>query len=625
MDNKMPRVSEFTSYTWIKGELSRFGWVDRNPSRNPNGQVYAQQECLDNVSIREQLVNDRPEFVVKIAEDKFYVIEAKAMLNQLQDAVDEAVEYAQKINRSSVISAPIISGIAGNDDDGYVVRSFYFDGERFQPISYNDKELTSIITPELAKELIELNSGQLAKLEVNEEQLLVAAEEINEVLHAGSINKDERAAVMANLLLATIDDTEPNYNASPTVFIDDLNSRAQHVLVEHNKNEFFDHIKMRLPSRPDAQAKYKKSLVTTLFLLKKINIKAAMNSGTDILGKFYEVFLKYGNGAKDIGIVLTPRHITKFATEALNITARDLVYDPTCGTGGFLVSAFDHVRAISTEEETNVFKQYNVFGIEQQPKVAAMAIVNMIFRGDGKNNIIDNDCLSQSIVRSTIDGQITGKYISGQRCEGQLPAITRVLMNPPFALKDNDEKEYKFVQHALDQMADGGLMFAILPISVMLAGGVTKTWRKERLLRENTLLSVVHFPDDLFYPVGVQTLGIFVKKGIPHPENQNVMWIRGVHDGYRKKKGKRLLDAREPNPYPEISEQLALFIQNPRRSVISQPRYMKTTPIDMQDTTVELVPEAYLDDLAIDEALIADEMETLLRSAASYLIESRKI
>lgn len=57
----------------------------------------------------------------------------------------------------------------------------------------------------------------------------------------------------------------------------------------------------------------------TCSLLNEINIKAAMNSGTDILGEFYEVFLKYGNDAKDIGIVLTPRHITKFACDVLDI------------------------------------------------------------------------------------------------------------------------------------------------------------------------------------------------------------------------------------------------------------------------------------------------------------------
>ena len=50
-----------------------------------------------------------------------------------------------------------------------------------------------------------------------------------------------------------------------------------------------------------------------------------MNSGKDVLGKFYEVFLKYGNGAKEIGIVLTPRHITRFASEVLDINSKSQI------------------------------------------------------------------------------------------------------------------------------------------------------------------------------------------------------------------------------------------------------------------------------------------------------------
>ena len=223
------------------------------------------------------------------------------------------------------------------------------------------------------------------------EWLKQIAEEINEALHLGSINKDERAAVMATLLLSLIDDTKPNYNASPAVFVKDINNRAEEVLIQHNKREFFKHIVIKLPSKLEAQTKYKKALVSTIFKLMKINIRAAMNSGTDILGKFYEVFLKYGNGAKDIGIVLTPRNVTEFACDVINVTNQDLIYDPTCGTGGFLVSAFDFVRKNSTQEQIREFRKHRIFGVEQQPKIAALAIVNMIFRGDGSNNIIDNN------------------------------------------------------------------------------------------------------------------------------------------------------------------------------------------------------------------------------------------
>ena len=50
------------------------------------------------------------------------------------------------------------------------------------------------------------------------------------------------------------------------------------------------------------------------------------------------------NGAKEIGIVLTPRHITRFAVQVVDVEQHDVVCDPTCGTGGFLISALDHVK-----------------------------------------------------------------------------------------------------------------------------------------------------------------------------------------------------------------------------------------------------------------------------------------
>ena len=71
-------------------------------------------------------------------------------------------------------------------------------------------------------------------------------------------------------------------------------------------------------------------------------------------------------------------------------------------------------------------------------------------------------------------------------------------------------------------MDNNGILFAIVPISVMVEGGVGKHWRKE-LLENNSLLSVITFPEDLFYPISVGTIGIFLKKGIPHDfDNQNV-------------------------------------------------------------------------------------------------------
>lgn len=89
-------VSEYTSYIYIKNELAALGWVTKNPNRNADGQVYTQQECLGNPEIKKQLVNLKPEYVVKISEDEFYVIEAKAKIDDIDKAFNEAIDYAKK-------------------------------------------------------------------------------------------------------------------------------------------------------------------------------------------------------------------------------------------------------------------------------------------------------------------------------------------------------------------------------------------------------------------------------------------------------------------------------------------------------------------------------------------------
>ncbi|MGH2639620.1 MAG: N-6 DNA methylase [Rhabdochlamydiaceae bacterium] len=98
-------------------------------------------------------------------------------------------------------------------------------------------------------------------------------------------------------------------------------------------------------------------------------------------------------------------------------------------------------------------------------------------------------------------------------------------MNPPFALRSNDEKEYRFVDHALEQMQDNGLLFVVLPYSALVKSGDYQHWRNA-VLKQNTLLSVVTLPPDLFYPVGVHTLGMFLLKGVAHPRSQKVFWAR---------------------------------------------------------------------------------------------------
>jgi type I restriction-modification system DNA methylase subunit len=624
------RDSEFQSYTYIKNELKDRGWNTRNPNRDADGQLYTQIECHGNPELKSMLGQLTPEYIVKLREDAFWVIEAKPTVGEIETAYKEATEdYGALINKHSFVRAKIASGVAGNDIDRYVVKTGFWDEskKKFIPVVYDEREITSLLKPETARKLLDQNSPVLETYEIDTERFVNTAIYINEILHSASIKKDKRATIMATILLSMLGDTDPNCDEEdPDQFVDDINSRAKNVLDHFGKGQFFQYIEIDLPEKRDAKLKWKQAFVSTIFQLKKIDIKAAMKAGSDILGTFYETFLKYGNGAKDLGILLTPRQITQFAAEVLEIGHSDILYDPTAGTGGFLVSGFYLVKEHASEDQVNDFKRYGIFGIEQEPSIAALAVVNMIFRGDGRDNIVNDDCLKRSLIESTADGHHTARFVSRTNGLSKKKAVTKVLMNPPFGKEkkteeSTDEKEYKFVDHALEQMEDGGLLFSIFPLSGMVKQADYSEWRGQ-LLEKHTLLSVMSLPHDLFYPstTGQITVALIVRKGVPHPPSQNVLWLRVMTDGFVKVKGKRLPDPHAPNELEKVKNIVRAFIHSPGMKVESSPGFQKATPIDAHDTLKEYVPEAYLDSRNPSIEAIEGAIDALIRETVGFLI-----
>lgn len=620
--------SEYQSYVYIRNELKDQGWNIANPNRDANGQLYTQHECLQNPEIASKWNKLHSEYVVKLSDEKFWVIEAKPKLEDIDQAFEEAKEYGELLNSHKFVRAMIVTGVAGNDIDKYLVRSAFWVEEKkeYQAIVYEEKEITSILSPAIAKRLIGEKTPVLKEFDIPDEQLLKAADEINKNFHQAGIKKAFRATIVASMLLSLLGDTDPNIDASPDILINEINLRAREELKNHGKEDAARHIEIQLPEKPDAKSRFKEAIVDAFFILRKINIKAAMRTGSDILGRFYETFLKYGNGAKDLGIVLTPRNITEFANEVLNVTYRDILYDPTCGTGGFLVSGFYRVKHNSTKDQLETFRTCRIFGIDLQASVEALAIVNMIFRGDGRNNIINDDCFKRGLVATTVGGEPSASFVSREEATtAKKRPVTKVLMNPPFALKKSNEKEYKFIDHALEQMDNGGLLFSILPCSTMVKSGSYKKWRKNVLIN-NTLLSVVTFVEDLFYPQSQPPpLGIIFKKGTPHPKAQSVLWTKIWNDGYRKVKGKRIKSAKIPNELDVVKTLVQSFLINPAITVPNILEFQKACPIEFDshvDPEFEIVPEAYLDPKPPSTADLQDGMQKTIREHLAFLIRT---
>ena len=247
----------------------------------------------------------------------------------------------------------------------------------------------------------------------------------------------------------------------------------------------------------------------------------------------------------------------------------------------------------------------------------------MIFRGDGKNNIIEGNCFNKWLHLSSINNVPIVEYLDAET-KNRIPPITKVLMNPPFAQKGSQKKEFNYIEQALKQMQDDGLLFAILPMSVLLKGGEELTWRREYLLKNHTILSVITFPEDLFYPIGVRTLGIFIKKGVPHNKNRQVFWAKINYDGFIKSKGKRLVSKKIPDEFQDIKSNLIKAV-NEESFAVNEPKFCVTKPIDFNDSQLELIPEAYLDEALTAVSETIKEADKIVRELVSFLFTSKQI
>lgn len=122
----------------------------------------------------------------------------------------------------------------------------------------------------------------------------------------------------------------------------------------------------------------------------------------DIIGKFYEEFLRYAGIANvKKGIVLTPNHITTLFTQLIPIKANDKIFDACCGTGAFLISGMNqlidsisHSDVVDKTKRINNVKQNQLLGFEKSNTMYSLAISNMLFRGDGKSKIHNIDFFS---------------------------------------------------------------------------------------------------------------------------------------------------------------------------------------------------------------------------------------
>ena len=608
--------SEFRAYSYIENVLKSLGWDIRHPRRG--GSVYTQGEFRGHdPRLTATLARKAPENTVIIPWNgglRYWIVEAKADHDDLTVAVDEAREYAQFVNDGTLMPdgigpARFITGIAGTPDESFFVTTEFWDGQQWTEVAINDYETTGFLSLEQCLHILGRNDAHIAVFDDNPDRFLARANAINKTLQRHEVPVGDRARIIAALLLALAQDGNLRVHAQPKALMREINGHIEDLLTRHGKQQFTDVIALTLPATAKNHRKFRQAIIDTMQHLREMNIRSAINGTDDALGKFYETFLKYANGAKEMGIVLTPRHITKFAADVVGVGPDDRVLDPACGTGGFLISAMENMRQ---HKDYLRFIDEGVYGIEQRDDVYGLAIVNMIFRGDGKSHVYDGNCFDHQFWDRDNNVWYT---LDDSTFQGAVRPFTRVFMNPPFKLEDSPET--RFVNYALGQLREDGIMFVILPF-VAVGGSRATEWRRQ-LLQRHTLLASIQFDKNLFYPVAEATYGLIIKAHHPHSEDQQVFMGRLFDDNHRPRRSKMLSHHEAVDNVESMTTELHRFmLGQPVAKSVPREQVVATVKLDRPDFS----PEGYMPNLSVQ---IDPTSRAISTATAHLMVASRHL
>ena len=246
----------------------------------------------------------------------------------------------------------------------------------------------------------------------------------------------------------------------------------------------------------------------------------------DFKGAIYESILeKNGQDKKSgAGQYFTPRALIQAMVEVVDPKITETVADPACGTGGFLLAAYEHMKNQSKDIEKQQFLKNNaLFGADNTSLVVTLASMNLYLHdiGVNKSPIAYQDSLIDTSER--MFDVILANPPFGTRPQGSV----EVAVNRPEFVKTSDN-QVNFLQHIMSIVKRGGRVGVVLPDSVLTDMGATEKVR-EKLLKDFNLHTILRLPTGIFYANGVKTNVLFFEKGKPTKE----IWIYDYRTGIK--------------------------------------------------------------------------------------------
>ena len=231
----------------------------------------------------------------------------------------------------------------------------------------------------------------------------------------------------------------------------------------------------------------------------------------DVKGAIYEGILeKNGQDKKSgAGQYFTPRPLIQAMVDCIKPKIGETVCDPACGTGGFLLAAYDCMKQQSQDKDKREFLNNKALhGVDNTPLVVTLASMNLYLHGIGtdRSPIACEDSLEKE--PDTLVDVILANPPFGTRPAGSVD------INRPDFYVETKNNQLNFLQHMMLMLKTGGRAAVVLPDNVLFEGGAGETIRK-KLLSDFNLHTILRLPTGIFYAQGVKANVLFFTKGHP--------------------------------------------------------------------------------------------------------------
>lgn len=504
-----------------------------------------------------------PEFIITFDDlpDLVIVAECKAnnifheTLNKdkpIEYAVDGALHYARFLQKDFNVIAVAVSG---QNESDVKVSNFFLKKSQNSYDEQKAKQLLSIY------DYIKIAKDEENAIAIESLNITRTAIELNILFQSYAIPEYERCTLVSAILLALQNDGfKKSYNEYSQ--LKRKNKNEEEEIVPNPKNlaeKIIDAVNAVLESnnietkrRDKILHEYRKILGYSLSINQKIRANKSKEEknnyiirdiihnylekeiypllkhgekGYDVLGRFYNEFIRYAPSDQKTGLVLTPQHITELFCDIAELNTSSIVFDPCCGTGGFLVSAMKYMLSKSnTSQEKRNIKQNQLIGMEVRSDMFCFACTNMIMAGDGKSNIYQGNCFVEE----------DKKIITNLK-----PNVA--FLNPPYDIEEDGQLE--FIENACDIIQSNGVCVAIVQTSCVTSHDSKALLVRERLFKKHTLKAVFSMPNELFSPAANAVTCIIVfETGKPHDKNKKTFFGYFKDDGFVKKKNKGRID-----------------------------------------------------------------------------------